>query len=225
MRRIALVAVLAVAIVPLALGQGAREDPGKRAFTDTFLLDEKDLSSTGRNPYFILEPGYVLVLEGKDGEKKVELTVTVLDETRKVGGIETRVVEERETVDGKESEVSRNYFAICRRTNSVFYFGEDAGGAWLHGEKGARFGMIMPGTALLGARYCQEVAPGVAMDRGEVVGLTGTVETPAGKFEKVLDVEETNALEPASKDHKHYAPGVGLVRDGDLRLARYGRKK
>ena len=198
-------------------------DPDSRRFTETFLVDERDLSSTGRNPFFILEPGYFLVLE-KGGKKKEVLTVTVLDETKKIGGIETRVVEERETVDGKETEVSRNFFAICKRTNSVYYFGEDAGGAWIHGEKGAHFGLIMPGTVLLGARYQQEIAPGVAMDRAEIVSLTETVETPAGKFEKCLDVLETNPLEPGSKEAKYYAPGIGLIQDGGLKLARYGKK-
>jgi hypothetical protein len=35
----------------------------------------------------------------------------VLDETKTVDGVETRIVEERETVNGKPIEVSRNYFA------------------------------------------------------------------------------------------------------------------
>jgi hypothetical protein len=30
----------------------------------------------------------------------------------------------------------------------------------MSGEKGARFGLITPGTPLLGARYYQEIAPG-----------------------------------------------------------------
>jgi len=213
--------MLVLVVSTFALAGDEKQAPDTRPFTDMFLVDGKDLSTTGRNPFFVLEPGYVLVLE-KAGKKKEVLTVTVLDETKKIGGIETRVVEERETVDGKETEVSRNFFAVCKRTNSVFYFGEDAGGAWIHGEKGARFGMIMPGTVLLGARYCQEIAPGVAMDRAEVVSLSETVETPAGKFEKCLKVLETNPLEPDSKEHKYYAPGIGLIQDGGLKLVKYG---
>jgi hypothetical protein len=211
---------LSLAIACLALGASAIQD---RPFTDTFLVEEKDLSSTGRNPFFILEPGHQLVLESAGDKKKEVLTITVLDETRKIGGVETRIVEERETVDGKEVEVSRNYFALCKRTNSVYYFGEDAGGAWIHGEKGARFGLMMPGTVLLGARHYQEIAPGVAMDRAEVVSLSEKVETPAGKFENCLKVEETTPLEPDEKAHKYYAPGVGMVREGRLLLVRHGK--
>jgi len=206
------------------------QDKAERPFTDTFLVDEKDLATTGRNPYFILEPGYQLVLENK--KKKEVLVITVLEETKKIGGVETRVIEERETVDGQPKEISRNFFAICKRTNSVYYFGEEvdeykdgkvAGhpGAWQHGEKGARFGLMMPGLPLVGARFYQEVAPGVAMDRAEIQSVTDTFETPAGKFEKVLTIEETTPLE-ADRAHKKYAPGVGLLSDGDLKLVKYG---
>jgi len=206
----------------LVLAGRQDKDPDPRPFTDTFTVDEKDLASSGKNPYFSLEPGFQLVLENP--EKKEVLTITVLDETKKIGNVETRVVEERETVDGKEKEVSRNFFAICKKTNSVYYFGEDAGGAWMHGEKGARFGMLMPGTVLLGARHYQEIAPGAAMDRAEVMSLTETVETPAGKFEKCLKVLETTPLEPDDKAFKYYAPGIGLVREGGMKLVKYGKK-
>ncbi|HET6203241.1 MAG TPA: hypothetical protein VFI25_10620 [Planctomycetota bacterium] len=220
-------------IAPLALALVLAQDGEKRPFTDRFAVDEKDLGPTGANPFFVLEPGYQLVLEDLKDEEV--LTITVLDETKQVSGVETRVVEERETVQGKLVEVSRNFFAICRKTNGVYYFGEEVEiykdgklhgqeGAWLAGEKGARFGMIMPGTPLLGARHYQEIAPGVAMDRAEVVGLTERLEVPAGKFENVLKVEETTPLEPDEKSFKYYAPGVGLLKDGGCRLVKFGKK-
>ncbi len=204
--------------------QGAPPDP---PFTDTFRVEE--WTSRGTNPYFVLEPGYVLVLEG--GKEK--LTITVLDETRIVDGVETRVVEEREEKEGKLVEVSRNFFAISKRTNDVHYFGEEVDiykdgvvasheGAWLAGVNGARWGLLMPGTPLLGARYHQEIAPGVAMDRAEIVGIHETFETPAGKFDGCLKTEESTPLE-SGREHKYYAPGVGLLRDGKMRLAKHGR--
>ncbi len=209
-------------IIVLAILAVAAQDADKRPFTDTFQMDEKDLTSTGRNPYFILEPGYQMYYESKD--KKETLTVTVLEETKKIGTIETRIVEERELVDGKEKEVSRNYFAICKRTNNVYYFGEDAGGAWLHGEKGARFGLLLPGSPLIGARYYQEVAPEAAMDRAEIISISETFETPAGTFEKVLKTLETTPLEPKEQAFKYYAPGVGKIYDAGLKLVKYGKK-
>jgi hypothetical protein len=165
--------------------------------------------------------GYFLVLEKGD----TQVTVTVLDETKTVDGVECRVVEEKEVKGGKVIEKARNYFAISKRTNSVFYFGEDVGGAWLSGEKGARFGLMMPGTMLLKAKFYQEIAPGVAMDRAEVVSVTETVKTPAGTFKNCVKMEETTPLEPNVKEYKYYAAGIGLVQEGDLVLVKHGYAK
>lgn len=200
------------------------------SWTDQFAVEKSELSATGRNPYFILEPGYQLVLD--DGDER--LIVTVLDEIKIVDGVETRIVEEREFEDGELVEVSRNYFAISEQTNSVFYFGEDvdiykdgklAGseGAWLAGEKGNKFGLMMPGLPLLGAKYYQEIAPGEAMDRAEIVSLSETVKTPAGEFKNCLKVLETNPLEGGEKEYKYYVPEIGLVQDESLKLVKYGK--
>jgi hypothetical protein len=215
-------------LVPMEGGH-VPQTPGQDSFTASFVVEPGELSTTGRNPYFVLEPGYQLVLA--DGEE--QLTITVLDQTRTVDGIQTRVVEERETNGGQLVEVSRNFFAISRRTNAVFYFGEEVDtyengritgheGAWLAGVRGARFGLMMPGDALLHGRYYQEVAPSVAMDRAEIVSLTTEVATPAGTYRSCLRIEETTPLEPGVKEYKAYARGVGLVQDGSLKLIRYG---
>ena len=92
---------------------------------DSFGVNEKNLTATGRNRYFIVEPGYELVFEGKEDGEPVQLTITVLNETKKVDGVETRVVEERETNGGKLVEVSRNYFAFDPTARNFYYFGED----------------------------------------------------------------------------------------------------
>jgi hypothetical protein len=104
----------------------------------------------------------------------------------------------------------------------VYYFGEDKGGAWLSGEKGAKFGLLMPGLPLVGAKHYQEVAPKVAMDRAEIVSVSETLKTPAGEFKNCLKVEETTPLEPGKKEYKYYAPGIGLVQEGSLKLVKYG---
>jgi hypothetical protein len=215
----------------VAVAPAARQSaPANDTWTRDFRVDPAELASVGRNPYFILEPGYALVLE--DGTER--LTITVLNETRKVDNVDTRIVEERETRGGQPVEVSRNYFAVSTRTNSVFYFGEDVDmysngrvtsheGAWLAGVKGAKFGLMMPGLPLLRARFYQEVAEGVAMDRAEIISLTESVKTPAGTFANVLRTLETTPLESASKETKYYAWGVGLLQDGTLKLVKYGK--
>jgi hypothetical protein len=227
--RVVLLAALASAACSSGAGTraGASSDEG---FQREFGLEARSLATTGRNPYCVLEPGYRLVLKG-GGDT---LTITVLDETRVVDGVTTRVVEEREEEDGELVEVSRNYLAICPATLDVFYFGEDvdvyehgklAGhpGVWHAGEGGARPGLFAPGTPRAGAKYCQEIAPGVAMDRAEVVDLDAVLETPAGRFEHCLKTHETTGLAPRESEYKLYAPGIGLIQDEDLKLSSYGR--
>ncbi|MBI1374790.1 MAG: hypothetical protein GC159_18880 [Phycisphaera sp.] len=200
------------------------------SWTNDFSAEKADLTDTGRNPYFVLEPGFVLELADDDAR----LVITVLDETRVIDGVTTRVVEERESEGGELVEVSRNFFAISKRTNSVFYFGEEVdiykhgkivghGGAWLSGEKGAKYGLAMPGQPLLRGRYYQELAPGVAMDRAEIVSLTETLKTPAGEMTNCLRTQESSPLEPGVKEFKTYAPGIGLIQDESLKLVRYGK--
>ena len=205
------------------------EDGGEEEFTDEFFIEDCTFVNTGSHPYYIpLEPGTQLLLEGEEDDEQIELRITVLEDTETVDGVETRVVEEYETVDGELVEISRNFFAICAETNSIFYFGEDVDiyedgqivsheGAWRAGENGARAGIIMPGTVLLGSRYYQEVAPGVAEDRAENVAMDVAVETPAGTFTDCLQVDETTPLE-SGVSFKLYAPGVGLVQDDVLLL-------
>jgi hypothetical protein len=190
-----------------------------------FDVSPADFSSTGRNPYFILEPGYTMFLVNN----KERLTITVLKETRTIDNVETRVVEERESNNEQLVEVSRNYFAISKKDNSVYYFGEDVDiykngkvlsheGSWQAGVNGARFGMMMPGTPTIRAKYYQEICPGIAMDRAEIMSVDEKRTTPGGTYKKVLKIAETSPLEPKTVEFKYYAPEVGLIQDGSLKL-------
>ncbi len=206
------------------------EEEEQELWTHDFTAEKENLVSVGRNPYFILEPGYQLAFKDDDDE----LVITVLNETKMVDGVETRIVEEKETHDGKIIEVSRNYFAISTRTNSVYYFGEDVDiykdgkiashdGSWLSGVNNAKFGLAMPGLPLMNAKYQQEVAPAVALDRAEIVSVSEVVVVPAGEFFNCIEIEESTPLEPGHEATKAYAPGVGLLNDGSLLLVRFGK--
>ena len=199
---------------------------------DSFELDDCGLSSSGSNSYFFLEPGYQLTLEGQADGDRLQLVLTVLNETKIVDGVETRIVEERESENGELIEVSLNYLAACSDTNDIFYFGEEVDmyedgkvesheGAWLAGEDGAKAGLIYPASPTVGMKFYQEVAPGVAEDRAQVLSLDEMLTVPAGSFDSVLKVEETTPLEPREKEFKYYAPGIGLLQDEDLKLTRY----
>jgi hypothetical protein len=215
------------------MGASTSSPSGELEWQEEFGISECNLVTTGRNEYFILEPGFQLVLEGTNLLGRHEkLAITVLEETREVDGVETRVVEEREWRDGELIEVSRNFFAMCESTKDVFYFGEEVdmyqggqltshSGAWLAGENGAKAGLMMPGQPRVGMKYYQEIAPGVAMDRAEIVSLDDTLETPADTFSKCLKTKEGTALNPLEQEFKVYAPGIGLIQDANLLLTEY----
>lgn len=212
-----------------AAQESARARAGK--WTASFHPEDCTFASTGRNRFFSLQGGHRLVLQSA----REKVTITVLDETRTVGGVETRVIEEREEENGKLKEVSRNFFAICKEHGDVFYFGEEVdeyedgkvvrhSGAWRADERDSKAGIIMPGTVLLGARHYQEIAPN-AKDRAEIVDDSVTMKTPAGTFKDCIRVEETSGLDPGEKGYKTYAPGVGLIQDEDLLLTEYSAGK
>ena len=121
---------------------------------------------------------------------------------------------------------------MCRPSNDIYYFGEEVDdyedgeivsheGVWLAGINNTRAGMIMPGKVGLGFKHYQEVAPGIAEDRAEIISLNNTLDTPAGEFANVLKTEETNPLKPEEKEFKYYAPGIGLIQDETLKLVNY----
>ncbi len=231
-----------VVIPAIIIGFGIADDcawadSSKKSFTSEFRIDECTFLTSGSNPYFIpLMTGAQLTLAGIEDKEEVVNVITVLADTKNInlpsGTITARVIEERESADGELVEVSRNWFAICEETNSVFYFGEwvdnyvdgtidNHEGSWEAGVNGATPGIMMPGTFLLGSRYFQEIAEDVAMDRGENIAMGLAVMTPAGTFTDCVQVFETTPLEPYAKDFKIYAPGIGLIVDGPLRLVDY----
>lgn len=208
---------------------------GETEFTRDFpLRDCEEFETTGQVRYFSLNPGHYLRLEGVEDGVQEATAIRVLDQRERVGGVWTRVIEERHFAAGELVEVSRNFFAICEENGSVYYFGEDVDnyedgqlvdhdGSWRHGTRGARAGLIMPALPLHGARYFQEVAPGAALDRAEILDLDAVVRTPAGTFRGALLTRESTPLEPGVRETKSYAPGIGLIQDNALRLVEYRR--
>lgn len=203
-----------------------------KEYTVSLMQDSCSFTTSGRNTYFILEPCYQLILEGIEKNDTTLLIITVLNETKKIGGVQTRIVEENESVNGKTVEISRNFFSFCKQIGSIFYFGEEVDlykngkiinhdGAWV-AEGDNKAGIGLPGLFLLGSKYYQEIAPSIAMDRAEIISIDEMLETPAGKYTHVLKIEETTPLEPKDISYKFYAPGVGLIKDDKLILKKYG---
>jgi len=228
-----LLSVVVAGLVNGGLPRLHAQAPAAKGWVDTFAVEKEDFVSSGSNTYFRLEPGFRLKLEGSEGLRRITLVITVLDETRLVDGVETRIVEEREWKGDQLAEVSRNFFAFNTADRGVYYFGEevdlykdgrivDHEGAWESGKAGARFGLMMPDKPVAGSRFYQEIAPGVAMDRAEIVALDTALKTPAGEFKGCLKVAETTPLE-GGWEYKIYAPGIGIIKDGSLVLVESGR--
>lgn len=229
------------ALVGLAwLGEGVAQ----AQFTQDFRAQDCTWKNKGRqNKYFPLNPGHQNVLEGEEEDEgeilEIRAEVTILRKTQRISfttedghdvSLRARVLEEREFEDGELVEVSKNFVAICRETGDIFYFGEDVDdfedgeivghdGEWRAGRDGAQPGILFPGRFLLGSRYFQEVAPGVALDRGKNVDMGLTVPTEVATYEDCVAVLDSNALErDAGGDLKVYCPGVGIVMDEVLEL-------
>ena len=191
-------------------------------------IDPANFSTKIDNPLFTLPPGKTLVFEskGEDGVEHIEIRIR--SETRKIMGVETIVYNDRVLIDGKLHEETNDYLAQDKDGN-VWYFGEDVDnyedgkfkdhhGGWIAGVDGALPGIWIKGTQVAGEVYRQEYYKGEAEDMAKVVATDETVKVPAGEFKGCTKVYEWTPLEPDSKAHKYYCPGVaGLVLEEELK--------
>lgn len=189
---------------------------------------------TSTNPYFPIVVDYQWTLESDDEL----LIITVLDETREIDGIMTRVVEERE-FEGEEgdvelAEISWNYFAEAG-DGTVCYFGEDVDDieeGEVEGHEGRwcaedvpdvnKAGIIMPADPQPGMMFQNEDAPDFgAVDEAKIVG-SGPVTVPFDTFTQTIRFREFNP-EDNEKDYKVFASNLatgfgGIIIDEDLVL-------
>ena len=176
------------------------------------------------NPWFPMDVGRQLILEGEEEGQTITLQVTVLDRTRLIQGVLTRVVEEREWVDEELAEVTWNYH-VQAPDGTICYYGEDVDiyedgeitheGAWCPGGNNLP-GIFMPADPHPGIRYQNEVAPGVALDEARIVGI-GPITVPFDRFAETIRIREFDPL-TGEEDYKVHASGVGIIIDGILQL-------
>src|SRR5687767_3064430 len=88
---------LALVMTGFALpSRGAHAQDEEPEFTSDFRLEDCEFKAKGENPYFILKPGYQLILEGDEEGETVRVEIMVLDETEtvnvpEIGEVRTRV--------------------------------------------------------------------------------------------------------------------------------------
>jgi hypothetical protein len=192
---------------------------------------------TSTNPYFPIIVGYQWTLEGEEDGAPVKLLMTVLDETRLIDGVTTRVVEEREWEDEELSEVSWNYFAETA-DGTVCYFGEDVDdieegevfdheGRWCAEDDPDvnKAGIIMPADPQPGLTFQNEDAPDAgAVDQAKIVG-SGPVTVPYNGFTTFTETIRFREFNPEDKekDYKVFAMDLatgfgGIIIDEVLAL-------
>jgi len=192
------------------------------------------------NPYLPMAIGqtYVYLSDTDEGVVRDEITNTTA--TVNILGVDCTVVHDIEWVyvedlsAWKLLEETFDWIAWDDDGN-VWYFGEDTTayeyddawnpvgtsteGSWTAGVDGAQPGILMLAAPAVGVSYLQEYYEGEAEDMAKVLRLNDTVELDAfpEPFEDVLVTKEWSPLDSGTVEHKHYAPGVGLVSIEELK--------
>jgi hypothetical protein len=239
MTRVTVLAALLLCAVALAACGGDDGTPSAQADADSKArtATEKDFDPQGNfaaptrvdNRWHPLVPGTQFVFAGRSNRglgrlpHRVVFTVTGL--TKKIDGVDTVVLFDRDLNRGKLLEAEITFFAQDDDGN-VWNFGEypeeygedgsfeGAPSTWLSGSRGARAGILMRGDPQPGTpAYMQGVAPKIGFgDTAKVVGHEKRRCVPLGCYENVLVVDETNPLDPGDGHQlKYYGAGVGNI--------------
>jgi len=181
------------------------------------------------NVWFPLTPGTQLVFEGSangdEGREPRRVVFTVTDLTKVIDGVRTVVIWERDYTAGELVEAELAFFAQDDDGNGWHlgqYPEEYEGGkvvkapAWIAGLEGGKAGVSMRAAPRLGTSdYAQGLGPKVGWrDRAKVLKTGQKTCVPAGCYQNVLVTEEWDAADPAARQLKYYAPGVGNVKVG-----------
>lgn len=215
-------------------GSTAASEPTGTLFTQSgndyrVNLTPADFVDVVDNPYFPLPLGakweYEITLP--DGSKQKD-TLEVMPETRDVNGVQATVVRDTVSVGDRPVEDTYDWFAQDKYGN-VWYVGESVdnykngiltshAGSWEWGVDGALPGIIMwaDPSAHLNEEYHQEYYLGRAEDMGQVLSVNENVSVPFGSFDQVVKTFDFSTLETNAKEHKFYAPGIGLLKELDL---------
>lgn len=237
-RPLALVLFSTMVAVPiLLLGSGAANaasasaalPPGTCKPIIDFNRRNFDRSARIDNRFLPLKPGTQLTFEGHantDGALLQHTVVfTVTDVVKRVDGVYTLVIWDRDFDQGRLAEEELAMFAQDSAGN-VWNLGEypetfdehgnftGAPDTWFSGTNNALPGIHMLANPALGTpRYLQGFSPDIDfLDCAQVFARNQTVHVPVQRFTDVLVTDETSPLSDASAhQRKFHAPGVGIV--------------
>lgn len=194
---------------------------------DEFNVDNFSDSTHIDNPYLPLVPGTQLVLSGTAFGVDHQVLFTVSDVTKVINGVNTVVLFDQDINEGALLEAELAFFAQDDDGN-VWAMGEypeefdeddqsflGAPSTWIAGVDGAQPGVATQAEPEVGTPpYIQGFAPSIEFeDQGQVIAEDQNVCVPAGCFDDVIVVEETNLADPEDGlQFKFHAPGTGVVR-------------
>ncbi len=184
-------------------------------------IEPESFTNVVDNPYLPFPVGAHWVYEAETDEGLEIVDITVLEETRVIGGVECVSVRDVVYVDGEPVEDTIDWFAQDDEGN-VWYFGEisfnfedgyveDIDGSWLTGLDGAKPGIVMLANPTIGTTYRQEWLLSEAEDFATVLEIDGTITIDLGRFEHCVVTEDRLAPEPDALEHKYYAKGIGFI--------------
>lgn len=223
---IAILALIALLAVPVGHHIAAAQDKSPVAIEQP---PASDFTTKITNPFFPLSLVGPKVLAGTETHPDTNETIEkrlesrLLDHTATYDGVAVAIWEERAYEDGQLVEVALDYFAQDSAGN-VWYFGEHVDnyeegivvnndGQWFAGEGDNKAGVLLPANPRVGETYQQELAPGIAEDRIDIVSVSDTVTTPDGTYSNCVQTRDYTPLEPDLEEFKWHCPGVGLARE------------
>jgi hypothetical protein len=212
-------AVSPAAAGPVGSGFVAADEFSRRAFPHVPRVD---------NPWLPLVPGVQLVLTGQatHGGSLVahQVVATVTSLVKEIDGVATVVLFDRDFSEGQLVEAELAFQAQDRR-GTVWSLGEypeeyedgvlqGAPSAWLSGVQRAHAGILLQAHPRVGTPiYSQGFAPRIEFgDQARVKDAGRHICLPAGCFDNVLVIDESDAFDPAGGHQlKFHAPGLGVV--------------
>jgi hypothetical protein len=239
MRRVRVLSGAAILLLMLVASACGKERPSSAVAGASFtkkIATEKDFDrnqfsdpTTIDNQWFPLKPGTQFVYEGSaiqdDRSIARRVIFTITDLTKVIDGVRTLVAWDRDYNNGQLVEPELVFFAQDDDGN-VWSLGqypeeyEDGelvnAPAWIAGLQGAKAGLVMRAQPQTGtANYSQGLGPKVGYaDRAKVRKVGYETCVAFGCYQDVLVTEEWDAADPASRQLKYYAPGVGNIRVG-----------
>jgi len=187
-------------------------------------LKPRDFVARVDNSWFQLLPGSEWRYKGSKGNTKTIDVVSVTRSTKRILGVNTTVVHDVVSVNGRPEETTNDYYAQDRHGN-VWYFGEatrtldkngntlSTEGSFQAGVNGARAGVLIPGHPRVGQTGRQELLAGQAEDQFKVLDLNAYVSVAFVSSQHAWRTNETTPLEPNVLDNKYYVRGIVTVRE------------